>query len=345
MSGADQLASTFAPRLLAWQRQHGRHDLPWSGTRDPYRVWLSEVMLQQTQVSTVRAYFARFTQAFPTVQALAAAPLDEVLALWAGLGYYSRARNLHACAQAVAALGGFPQSAAALQTLPGIGPSTARAVAAFCFGERLSILDGNVKRVLSRLLAFEGDMSQARAVQQLWDLADTLVPTIGDDMPAYTQGLMDLGASLCASRNPQCAACPVQDLCAAQAQGRATAFPIKTRKLKRSRREHWWLWLQRPADGAVWLQQRPATGVWGGLWSLPLFDDEAALRAALGPGAEAPALLPQIQHALTHFDWLLHPRRADWQSPEEPFGEGRWVAPADWPAHGMPAPLRKLLLG
>ncbi len=345
MSGTEQLASTFAPRLLAWQRQHGRHDLPWSGTRDPYRVWLSEVMLQQTQVSTVRAYFARFMQAFPTVQALAAAPLDEVLALWAGLGYYSRARNLHACAQAVAALGGFPQSAAALQTLPGIGPSTARAVAAFCFGERLSILDGNVKRVLSRLLAFEGDLSQARAVQQLWDLADGLVPVSGNDMPAYTQGLMDLGASLCSSRNPQCTACPVQDLCAAQAQGRATAFPVKTRKLKRSRREHWWLWLRRPADGAVWLQQRPATGVWGGLWSLPLFDDEAALRAALAPGADAPALLPQIQHALTHFDWVLHPRRADWSSPAEPFSEGRWVAPVEWSAHGMPAPLRKLLLG
>ncbi len=336
------MSKDFATLLLAWQRQHGRHDLPWSNTRDPYRVWLSEIMLQQTQVSTVRGYYTRFLDRFPTVQALAAAPLDDVLASWAGLGYYSRARNLHACAQAVVALGGFPISAEGLQALPGIGPSTARAVAAFCFDERLSILDGNVKRVLSRLLAFEGDLSESRAVQRLWAQADAMVPTEGADMPAYTQGLMDLGASLCSTRSPQCERCPVQALCAAHAQGRVTDFPVKTKKLRRTQRENWWLWLQRSEDGAIWLQQRPASGVWAGLWTLPLFDSEAALQAVVPGGCE---LLPQIKHALTHFDWLLHPRRAHWAPTTPPMPEGCWVPPAEWHRFGMPAPLSKLLLG
>ncbi|MCZ8233631.1 MAG: A/G-specific adenine glycosylase [Inhella sp.] len=336
MSEAD-----FALRLVAWQRQHGRHDLPWQRTRDPYRVWLSEVMLQQTQVSTVRGYYARFLERFPTVNDLAAAPLDEVLALWAGLGYYSRARNLHACAQAVSARGGFPCDARALAELPGIGPSTARAIAAFCFGERLSIFDGNVQRVLARLLAFDQDLSGARAVKVLWTRADALVPAQAEAMPAYTQGLMDLGATVCTPRSPNCAACPVQSLCAAHAQGRVGALPRKTKTLKRRQRESWWLWLHREADGALWLQQRPARGIWAGLWTLPLFDDEAALRAAAG--AAALEALPQIQHALTHLDWLLHPRRAVWNRAAAPLPEGRWVQPADWPAHGMPAPLQKLL--
>ncbi|MEY2684706.1 MAG: A/G-specific adenine glycosylase, partial [Pseudomonadota bacterium] len=214
--------SVFFERLVDWQRQHGRHGLPWQGSRDPYRVWLSEVMLQQTQVTTVLDYYPRFLARFPSVQALAAAPFDEVLALWSGLGYYSRARNLHRCAQAVVAQGGvFPGSAAGLQALPGIGPSTAAAIAAFCWGERVSILDGNVKRVLSRLLGFAGDMADARQVQVLWGHAQALVPdqVTPGEMVAYTQGLMDLGASLCARRQPQCLLCPAQAICVAQRDG------------------------------------------------------------------------------------------------------------------------------
>jgi A/G-specific adenine glycosylase len=327
--------SEFSERLVAWQRREGRNTLPWSGSRDPYRVWLSEVMLQQTQVATVRGAFARFLERWPTVQQLAQATLDEVLAQWAGLGYYSRARNLHACAQAVAARGGWPRSAAELEQLPGIGRSTARAIAAFCFDERLSIFDGNVRRLMSRLLAFDADLSGTKAQRELWAKADALVPAAAD-MPAYTQGMMDLGATVCTPRKPRCEACPVQGLCAGQA--RAHELPRVTKKLKRGQREHWWLWLQREADGALWLQQRPTPGVWAGLWTLPLFEQEAELARF---GALEP--LPRVEHALTHFDWLLHPRRARWDQPGAPLPEGRWVRREELPAYGLPAPLKKLL--
>jgi A/G-specific adenine glycosylase len=189
-------AQHIAPALVAWQRVSGRSHLPWQNTRDPYRVWLSEVMLQQTQVGTVLGYYERFMARYPDVAALAAAPFDDVLALWSGLGYYSRARNLHRCAQAVVTVYGgcFPPSASALAELPGIGRSTAAAIAAFCFGERVAILDGNVKRVLSRVLAYGEDLARSSAERELWAQAQTLLPAESADMPAYTQGLMDLGA-------------------------------------------------------------------------------------------------------------------------------------------------------
>ncbi|HEY1089609.1 MAG TPA: A/G-specific adenine glycosylase, partial [Burkholderiaceae bacterium] len=295
----------FSSLLIAWQRRHGRSTLPWQNTRDPYRVWLSEIMLQQTQVTTVLGYYERFLTRFPGVGDLAAASLDEVLTLWQGLGYYSRARNLHRCAQAVASewQGEFPRTAAQLQELPGIGRSTAAAVAAFCFGERVAILDGNVKRVLSRLLAFEGDLSVAAQERLLWGHAQALLPVEG--IEPYTQGLMDLGSAICTTRSPDCGACPVSELCAGRKTGEPTRFPIKTKKLKRTRRENWWLWLER--EGQVLLQQRPEKGVWAGLWSLPLFDDEAALLSAAKDLGAQPEVLPRIEHALTHFDWVLHP--------------------------------------
>jgi len=209
----------FAPALITWQRNHGRHGLPWQGNRDPYRVWLSEIMLQQTQVSTVLSYYPRFLERFPHVHALAAAQTDEVMAMWSGLGYYSRARNLHRCAQAVVAEHGgeFPRDALTLETLPGIGASTAAAIAAFCHGERVSILDGNVRRVLSRVLAFAGDQAQPKVQRQMWDLAQALVPERSDasDMAAYTQGLMDLGATVCVRGQPRCPVCPMQGVCEA----------------------------------------------------------------------------------------------------------------------------------
>ena len=341
----------FAARLIAWQRQHGRHSLPWQRTRDPYRVWLSEIMLQQTQVTTVLAYYERFLQRFPDVAALAAAPQDEVLGLWSGLGYYSRARNLHRCAQVVVAEHGgrFPPTSEALQRLPGIGRSTAAAVAAFCFGERVAILDGNVKRVLSRVLGFEGDLAQAAQERALWTQATALLPEQG--IEPYTQGLMDLGATLCSVRAPQCLLCPVREMCVAEATQSQARFPVKTRKLKRGRREHVWLWLSWREQ--VWLVQRPDQGVWASLWSLPEFETAAEFsqRSASWPGqGEA---LASFTHVLTHLDWTLHPVR--WQLPQSldeqavaalvaAWPTGRWHMREQALAAGLPAPLRKLLL-
>ena len=351
-AGIDSPAALLAPLLIDWQARHGRSGLPWVGSRDPYRVWLSEIMLQQTQVATVLGYYARFLARFPDVQALANAHQDEVLALWSGLGYYSRARNLHRCAQTVVQVHGgrFPANSAALATLPGIGRSTAAAIAAFCFGERCAILDGNVKRVLTRALGFADDLAESRHEQVLWRHAEALLPASG--IEAYTQGLMDLGASLCSSRKPACDACPLATLCVARAQGRPEAYPVKTRKLKRGRRAHALLWLT--LGDAVWLVQRPQTGVWAGLWTLPEFDSEAALWAlaeqAGWPGQGRP--LATVHHVLTHFDWALTPchwplpdslRPAQCQQVQASLPAGRWVGRSEALALGLPAPIRRLL--
>ncbi len=349
------LPTAFAGEIVRWQQTHGRSNLPWQNTRDPYRVWLSEIMLQQTQVTTVLDYYARFLQRFPTVAELAAASQDEVLGLWSGLGYYSRARNLHRCAQDVVALHGgqFPRSALQLQTLPGIGRSTAAAVASFCFGERVAILDGNVKRVLTRVLGFAGDLSESANEKALWNLATDLLPTqdVPAAMPRYTQGLMDLGATVCASRQPQCLLCPVQTLCAGRASGEPEKYPVKTKKLKRSAQALSLLWAQRP-DGSVWLEKRPSAGIWGALYCLPVFDSDAALHAALPENLDGRLqALPHFVHVLTHKDLHLAPWIAgfgnDQALPEAMAPDARpgaWFSPADWPGLGLPAPIRKLLL-
>ena len=307
-------------------------------------------MLQQTQVTTVLGYYGRFTARLPDVRALAAAPLGDVLALWSGLGYYGRARHLHRCAQIVVAEHGgeFPRTAAALATLPGIGRSTAAAIAAFCFGERVAILDGNVKRVLSRLLAFDGDLADAGPERALWNEATRLLPETG--IERYTQGLMDLGATVCLPRAPLCLICPVRELCAAAAAGTQGRYPVKTRKLRRSHRENVWLELRWRGD--VWLVQRDASGIWAGLWSLPELASTAALDevAAAWPGSAEP--LPSFTHVLTHLDWRLHP--VCWTFPARtsarrvaacvaPWPSGRWFATAEALALGLPAPLKKLL--
>ena len=352
MSGALK-ATPFFARVVAWQRVHGRHGLPWQGSRDPYRVWLSEVMLQQTQVSTVLGYYERFLQRFPDVQALAAAPLDEVLALWSGLGYYSRARHLHACAQAVVQRWGgvFPATADALVTLPGIGPSTAAAIAAFCWGERRSILDGNVRRVLARLL---GDEGAGATAQWWWNTAQALVPADAspDDMAAYTQGLMDLGATVCTRARPRCADCPVGMLCAGRASGDPTRWPARTPRPAR-RTEAWWLPLYVRSDGAWWLQRRPARGIWAGLWSPPVLRDDAALRAWLASRPEVRAdWAAAIDHALTHRDLRLQPLQCRLPpgdtvlAPDVPGvlpDQGAWWMPAEALARGLPAPVRTWL--
>jgi A/G-specific adenine glycosylase len=304
-------------------------------------------MLQQTQVGTVLGYYDRFLQRFPDVASLAAAPLDDVLAAWSGLGYYSRARNLLRCAQAVMSEhgGAFPRSAAELEQLPGIGRSTAAAIAAFCFGERAAILDGNVKRVLTRVLGFRLDLAQARHERELWALATEMLPEEG--IESYTQGLMDLGATVCLQRTPSCLLCPARPLCAAHAEGRPQLYPVKTRKQRRTRRESWWLWLEH--EGHVWLEGRPPTGVWAGLYSLPEFDSEAAIESACSALAGRRSEREAIEHVLTHFDWILHPVHLDLDTRPltvaEGAASGSWVPFGKLPDLGLPAPLRKLLTG
>lgn len=302
-------------------------------------------MLQQTQVVTVQAYYQRFLSRFPTVQDLAAASQDDVLALWAGLGYYSRARNLHACAKQVVDRfsGAFPASVQELQTLPGIGPSTAAAIASFCWGQRVAILDGNVKRVLSRVWGFEQDLAVRAHEQALLQIATDILPTrdVAQRMPLYTQAIMDLGATICTPRQARCEQCPMSDVCVAKAQSRVAAYPVKTKQLRRSSQSLWLLWAQRQ-DGAVLLGKRPTPGVWAGLYCLPLFESATALEQALRTTERARlhAMEPFV-HVLTHKDLHLHVMRLDSKRLEWDPALGRWER--DWAQLGMPAPIQKLL--
>jgi A/G-specific adenine glycosylase len=337
---------SFAQTVVAWQKKHGRHDLPWQNTQDPYAVWLSEIMLQQTQVATVREYYARFMQRFPTVADLAAAHQDEVLGLWSGLGYYSRARNMHRAAQDVVSLHGgvFPRSSEVLQTLPGIGRSTAAAVASLCFGEPIAILDGNVKRVLTRFLGFKDDLASSRHERVLWDMAQTMLPQrdVALAMPRYTQGVMDLGATVCTPKQPQCQQCPLRAACVAASEGTPERYPVKTRKLKRSAEQLWLLQAQ-TSTGQVWLMQRPQSGVWAGLYCLPVFDGLAELQSAV-PAKYRDRLQEGevFKHVLTHKDLYLHPVRIILPATVR-IAQGQWVDANAWGALGLPAPIRKLL--
>ena len=344
----------FAEEIVRWQMCHGRHTLPWQNTGDPYRVWLSEIMLQQTQVATVIEYYIRFLERFPTVAKLAEAGEDAVLGLWSGLGYYSRARNLHRCAQDVVAHygGQFPRTAAQLQTLPGIGRSTAAAIASFCFGERVAILDGNVKRVLTRVLGFSADLAKSANEHALWAKATELLPisNLPESMPRYTQGLMDLGATICSGRQPKCLLCPVQKICLSRADGNPEKYPVKMRTLKRSQQALSLLLARRP-DGACWLEKRPVPGIWGGLFCLPAFESDEALKAFLPPVLPFEVQpLPPLIHVLTHKDLHLSPWHARLLSShalpaagEAGICNGAWFSPSEWETLGLPAPIRKLL--
>ena len=348
MSAAVGECGDFAALVIAWQRRHGRHDLPWQQSCEPYRVWLSEIMLQQTQVTTVLAYYERFLQRFPDVRSLAGASVDEVLALWSGLGYYSRARLLHRCAQQIVDQHGghFPRQAAVLATLPGIGRSTAAAIAAFCFGERSAILDGNVKRVLARVFAIDDDLAQAAPVRILWERAQALLPTtqLPSRMPAYTQGLMDLGATLCLPRQPQCERCPLARLCQARAQGQPQRYPVKVRKAAPRRVVSLWLLHAVDGQGRVWLERRPARGIWAALHCLPAFDTRAQALGWLAQAGPAPVLEhPPFTHILTHRELHLHVLTGAVDAPAA-FGEpGGWFAASDWLQLGLPAPVRRFL--
>lgn len=337
----------FSTRVVHWQAVHGRSHLPWQQTRDPYRVWLSEVMLQQTQVGTVLDYYPRFLARFPDVAALAEASEDDVLALWSGLGYYSRARNLHRCAQQVMALhgGAFPDTAEVLQSLPGIGRSTAGAIAAFCFSERVPILDANVRRVLTRALGFGADLSVAANERALWDCATDLLPRsqLEQSMPCYTQGLMDLGAMVCLARKPLCLLCPVQSQCVALQEGAPEKYPVKTRKLVR-KSESWWLLLLRDGAGRVCLERRPSAGIWSGLHCLPIYFQRSDLVAHSTSLGSAPILeLPSFLHVLTHRDLYLHPVVVEANAEAVLAAESAWFSREQWAALGLPAPIRKLL--
>jgi A/G-specific adenine glycosylase len=350
-SRAPALPPGFSAQVVRWQKSHGRNSLPWQNTRDPYRVWLSEIMLQQTQVATVLDYYTRFLQRFPAVADLAAARPDDVLGLWSGLGYYSRARNLHRCAQDVMALHGgqFPRTAELLQTLPGIGPSTAAAIASFCYSERVAILDGNVKRVLTRVTGFAGDLAYSVQERELRDIATALLPqrNLLEAMPRYTQGLMDLGATICSTRQPACLLCPVRAMCRGLAGGTPEIYPVKTRKLKRSAQSLSLLWAQK-TDGAVWLERRPAAGIWGGLYCFPVFGSEDELLDKLPAPLQTrlTAIAPFV-HVLTHKDLRLSPMVLALSAPEARAaslpGAGAWFAREAWTALGLPAPIRKLL--
>ena len=344
-------SAELAAQVVRWQEAHGRNHLPWQNTRDAYRVWLSEIMLQQTQVATVLEYYTRFLARFPDVRQLAAAPQDEVLALWSGLGYYSRARNLHRCAQIVVHQygGEFPRTVDELAALPGIGRSTAGAIAAFCFGARAPILDANVRRVLTRVLGFGADLAEAKNERALWQQAEALLPRqdLSHAMPRYTQGLMDLGAGICLPRNPNCLLCPLQEACVARRDGNPQDYPVRTRKLKRSA-QAWWLLLRQDGAGRLWLERRPPIGIWAGLYCPPVNDSRAALDEALQLHASCDARdLPAFTHVLTHRDLHLHPVLARDATPQPNAHcaeqQSGWFAPAQWPALGLPAPVRKLL--
>jgi A/G-specific adenine glycosylase len=297
-----------AAPLLAWFDRAGRKHLPWQQDRTPYRVWVSEIMLQQTQVATVLGYYERFMQRFPDVHALAAAPVDEVLHLWTGLGYYARARNLHRAAQLIVAEQGgeFPETIEAVQALPGIGRSTAGAILALARAQRHPILDGNVKRVLARYFGIEGFPGEREVEKTLWSLADECTPA--ERVADYTQAIMDLGATLCVRSRPLCAACPLAEHCVARIEGRQSVMPAPRPKKIRPQRTAYVVLMVRD-DGAVLLERRPPVGIWGGLWALPQFDDREAIPLPLrGAGQAGGATsLPAYFHSFTHFDLTLHP--------------------------------------
>ncbi|TAL08503.1 MAG: adenine DNA glycosylase [Porticoccaceae bacterium] len=341
-------AADFSARLLAWFDQHGRHDLPWQRERSPYQVWLSEIMLQQTQVGTVIPYFERFVAAFPDVAALAAAPIDSVLHHWTGLGYYARARNLHRTARLVTEQydGQFPAPIDELAALPGIGRSTAGAIAAIAFGQRAAILDGNVKRVLARHGAIAGWPGQTHVVSKLWEIAERLTPAVR--AADYTQAIMDLGATLCTRARPACDRCPVRSDCLAHAAGVPEQYPGRKPKAATPIRATLFLILRNPA-GAVLLEQRPPTGIWGGLWSFPECAPEADIASqcdALGHRALNWQAGAARRHVFSHYRLDYTPVEVAVTAPLA-VADGdrrRWVMPGSPGTLGLPAPVKSLLL-
>lgn len=340
---------SVAETLLRWHGQHGRHTLPWQSDRTPYRVWVSEIMLQQTQVATVIAYYQRFMQRFPDVKSLAEAPVDEVLHLWSGLGYYSRARNLQRAAQLVVEQHGgeFPLEVEQLAELPGIGRSTAAAIVALSSGRRATILDGNVKRVLSRVFGIDGPAGVRATDEILWRLAEDCTPH--EHVDTYTQAIMDFGATLCTRAKPLCMHCPMQNECLAFKTDRVAELPTpKARRARRTRQVV--MLLARRSQDEVLLLRRPPQGIWGGLWSLPEFEDLDAARQYCEQQLRAATLdaapLPTVRHAFTHFDLEITPVQVHCQGAAAGImdgGEMLWYNARSPERIGLPAPIAALI--
>lgn len=350
------MSETFAERLLDWQLVHGRHDLPWQNPRHPYRVWVSEIMLQQTQVGTVIPYFLRFMERFPDVRALAGAALEDVNRCWAGLGYYRRARFLHQAANTIVRDfdAQWPRTESAWASLPGIGRSTAAAIVSQAYDVPAAILDGNVKRVLCRLHALAGDPGSSSVTDRLWALAVSLLPN--RDGARYTQASMDLGATVCLPRGPRCESCPVQELCLARQRGIAELLPTRVAKKAIPTRHTCWLVMTDQA-GRIALCQRPPTGVWPALWCLPEADSKDALARAWQQAPSALAESATVRHTFTHFRLVARVFRAcatHGHAVDGVDGAGQswavhdrasiWVDLQDSALPAMPAPVRKLLL-
>lgn len=345
--------SPFPDRLLAWWDRHGRKTLPWQNPRDPYRVWVSEIMLQQTQVSAVVPYFEHWMERFPDLQALAQAPMDEVLSLWSGLGYYARARHLHAAARICAEEHGgrLPESAEALEKLPGIGPSTANAIVSLAFDRPAVVLDGNVKRVMARHAGIEGWPGESGVQRTLWREAELrLHAKRGAD---YSQAIMDLGALVCTRNSPGCEECPVAGDCVARDLGATDRIPApRPKKDVPTRTLH--MLVVRDLHGRVLLKRRPPTGIWGGLWSLPEGKTPDAAHSAIGLNGEGPKHaargLPEVEHRLTHLNLRIWPSlitltqdtALEWPEIQDS-RDIAWFAEVDWPTLGLPKPVNELL--
>jgi A/G-specific adenine glycosylase len=338
---------SFAGQVVAWQRMHGRHDLPWQGTRDPYPIWVSEIMLQQTQVATVIPYFSRFMARFPDTVALASAHPDDVLAHWSGLGYYSRARNLHRAAHVIRDRHGgrFPASFDDVAALPGIGRSTAAAIMVFAYGARHAILDGNVKRVLARACGVAGYPGDRATLDALWREAERLLPDTG--VEAYTQGLMDLGSGVCLRRQPKCGVCPVRAGCVALHDGRIGELPAPRPPKALPHRRTIMLILEH--RGELLFEKRPASGIWGGLWCFPELspEEDAVAIAAQRYGAcvSSAEPLPPIEHGFTHFTLTISPQRLDVAklAPRAAEGAYQWLDIDKAKEAAIPAPVRRIL--
>lgn len=340
----------FAEQVLTWFGAHGRKDLPWQQNPTPYRVWISEIMLQQTQVQTVIPYYERFMARFPRVDKLASAPLDEVLHLWTGLGYYARARNLHKAAQIIVNDHGgkFPRNVDSLESLPGIGRSTAGAIAALAMDIRAPILDGNVKRVLTRYFAVPGWPEQSANKKRLWQLADRLTPD--NDIAQYTQAMMDLGATVCTRSKPLCGHCPLSSNCQAHLSGMVDQYPgKKPKKAKPSKSV--FMYVVQNGDGDVLLEKRPAKGIWGSLYSFPEVEKDNEGVQEPVPNFEIELQepvreLPRIRHSFTHFDLNITPLQSRYQGQASPIADRKhfiWY-PLDGSLEvGLAAPVKKII--
>jgi A/G-specific adenine glycosylase len=339
----------FSARLIDWQTRHGRHDLPWQNSRDPYRIWLAEIMLQQTQVATVIPYYVRFLARFPDVARLAAAPLEDIMTQWSGLGYYARARNLHrtACKVMEDHGGRFPETAQALAELPGIGRSTAAAIAVFASDERAAILDGNVKRILCRAFGIEGFPGERAVEERLWTLAEALLPKRPENMAIYIQAQMDLGATVCTRARPICEHCPLAAECVARISGRLAELPMRRPKKALPRRMSWVAVVV--FGKKVLLERRPPAGIWGGLLAFPEIPAETGIQAwvanRFGINEIDAHELPPLTHGFTHFTLEIAPWRIDLPAVPRTLAEPawQWLELERIAAAALPAPVRKIL--